>query len=159
MILLGNQALATWLTSESTTGIGIIQTQAFFYVSMAAYQKPSTYIAVKTHFLTCKKTCSMAVGFPPPNFDIRSIVSRTRIKKGSAKQSRRCHGLPAVKAFCKHKIHRNMYEIIVSHLKTPLKQNTLAVTNGMAPRKKRKEVGKKKFDWTAHSLINVKTLS
>lgn len=82
---------------------------------------------------TCKKTCIIAVGLPPPNLDILNIVNSTRIKKGRAKHNLRCQGEPAVNAFCRHRIHRILYEMIVNHFRNPPKQNTLAVTNGRAP--------------------------
>lgn len=89
---------------------------------------------------TCKNTCIIAVGFPPPNLDILNIVSRHRIKKGKAKQSLRCQGDPADKALCRPQRHKIQYEIIVIHFRNPPKQNTDAVTKGRAPEKVEKRV-------------------
>lgn len=134
------------------------------------------FVNSTTWSLTCKNTCSIALGLPPPYLDILNIVSNTRIKKGSAKQSLRCQGEPAVIAFCKHKIHKIMYETIVNHFRNPPeswncvilntivneimavlpKQKTLAVTKGSAP------VNIKSYNFEVQyylvSLIKVKKL-
>lgn len=88
--------------------------------------------------LTCKNTCVIAVGFPPACFDNLNTTSIARIRNGNAKQRRRCQGEAAVKAFCKPKIQKIQYDIIVNHFMNPLMQKTLAITNGSAPIKKSK---------------------
>ena len=90
--------------------------------------------------LTCKNTCVIAVGFPPAYFDNLNIVNIARMRKGNAKQRRLCHGEAAVKAFCKPKIQKIQYDIIVNHFMNPLMQKTLAITNGSAPIKEEKRV-------------------
>lgn len=97
--------------------------------------------------LTCKNTCVIALGFPPPYRDILSTVKRTRIINGRAKHKRLCHGDAAVKAFCKPQRHKIQYEMIVNHFKNPFRQNTEAVTNGRAPVKKEgKQCEKRKLN-------------
>lgn len=81
----------------------------------------------------------MAVGFPPAYRETLNIVNIARMRKGRAKHRRLCHGEPAVKAFCKPKIQKIQYEIIVNHFTNPFMQKTLAITNGSAPNKREKE--------------------
>lgn len=61
------------------------------------------------------------------------------MRKGNAKQRRLCHGEAAVKAFCKPKIQKIQYDIIVNHFMNPLMQKTLAITNGSAPIKRKEK--------------------
>lgn len=42
--------------------------------------------------MTCRKTCSIACGSPPPSRAARAPASTARMQKGAAKHSRRSHG-------------------------------------------------------------------